>query len=111
VQGSLGKLGEATQRVVEVGKEIQGLEQILKSPKVRGGLGETLLASSWAADAPREHYELQRLFKSGEKVDAAIRLAAAGARGCQVPARELPPDARRAEEERQPLLRKQFAGT
>ena len=36
VQGSLGALNEATQRVAEVGKEIQGFEQILKSPKEIG---------------------------------------------------------------------------
>lgn len=74
VQGSLGKLGEATQRVVEVGKDIQGLEQILKSPKVRGGLGETLLAELLSQMLPQEHYALQHAFKSGEKVDAAIRV-------------------------------------
>lgn len=75
VQGSLGKLDTATQRVVDVGKEIQGLEQILKSPKVRGGLGEMLLAELLAQMLPREHYELQHPFKSGEKVDAVVRLA------------------------------------
>jgi len=74
VQGSLGKLGEATQRVVEVGKDIQGLEQILKSPKVRGGLGETLLAELLSQMLPQEHYALQHLFKSGERVDAALRI-------------------------------------
>jgi len=74
VQGKLGQLGEATQRVVEVGKDIQGLEQILKSPKVRGGLGETLLERLLAEMLPREHYALQHGFKSGEKVDAAIRV-------------------------------------
>lgn len=74
VQGSLGKLGEATQRVVEVGREIQGLEQILKSPKVRGGLGETLLAELLAQMLPQEHYTFQHAFKSGEAVDAAIRI-------------------------------------
>ncbi len=73
VKGKLGQLGEATQRVVEVGKEIQGLEQILKSPKLRGGLGETLLENLLAQVLPR-HYELQHGFKSGEKVDAAIQI-------------------------------------
>ena len=74
VQGSLGKLAEATQRVAEVGRDLQGLERILKSPKVRGGLGETLLAELLAQMLPREHYELQYGFKSGEKVDAVIRI-------------------------------------
>src|SRR5437867_2764282 len=64
VQGSLGKLGEATLRVVEVGKDIQGLEQILKSPKVRGGLGETLLAELLSQMLPQEHYAIQHPFKS-----------------------------------------------
>ncbi|OGK80106.1 MAG: hypothetical protein A2X50_07325 [Candidatus Rokubacteria bacterium GWF2_70_14] len=75
VQGSLGKLGEATQRVEEVGREIHGLEQVLKSPKIRGGLGETLLEQLLAQMLPREHYELQYGFKSGDRVDAAIRIS------------------------------------
>ena len=110
VQGSLGKLGEATQRVVDVGKEIQGLEQILKSPKIRGGLGEMLLEQLLAQMLPREHYELQHLFKSGERVDAAISLAG----------RLVPVDAKfplenfrrmlaEPEEERRRPVRKQFA--
>ena len=74
VQGSLGKLAEATQRVAEVGRDLQGLERILKSPKIRGGLGETLLTELLAQMLPREHYELQYGFKSGEKVDAVIRI-------------------------------------
>jgi DNA recombination protein RmuC len=74
VQGSLGTLREATQRVVDIGRDIQGLEQVLKSPKVRGGLGETLLEQVLAQMLPREHWTMQYGFKSGEKVDAVIRI-------------------------------------
>lgn len=74
VQGSLGSLREATQRVLDVGRDIQGLEQVLKSPKVRGGLGETLLERLLDEMLPREHWVSQHGFRSGEKVDAAIRI-------------------------------------
>ena len=74
VQGSLGTLREATQRVVDIGRDIQGLEQVLKSPKVRGGLGETLLEQVLAQMLPREHWSMQHGFRSGEKVDAVIRI-------------------------------------
>jgi DNA recombination protein RmuC len=74
VQGSLGTLQEATRRVVEIGREIQGLEQVLKSPKMRGGLGETLLERLLDEMLPREHWMTQHGFRSGEKVDAAIRI-------------------------------------
>ncbi len=110
VQGRLGQLGEATQRIVEVGKEIQGLEQILKSPKVRGGLGETLLAELLAQMLPREHYTLQHPFKSGEKVDAAIRI---GGRLVPVDAKFPLENFRRIlaepEEDKRRPFRKQFA--
>jgi DNA recombination protein RmuC len=74
VQGSLGTLHEATRRVAEIGREIQGLEQVLKSPKMRGGLGETLLERLLDEMLPREHWMTQHSFRSGEKVDAAIRI-------------------------------------
>jgi DNA recombination protein RmuC len=109
VQGSLGKLHEATQRVAEVGREIQGLEQILKSPKVRGGLGETLLAELLGQMLPREHYHLQHGFKSGEKVDAAIVI---GGRLVPVDAKFPLENFRRmvaeADEDRRRALRKTF---
>jgi DNA recombination protein RmuC len=74
VQGSLGKLGEATQRVAEVGRDIQGLEQVLRSPKIRGGLGETLLEQVLTQMLPRGHWDLQHGFRSGERVDAVVRV-------------------------------------
>jgi DNA recombination protein RmuC len=74
VQGSLGRLGEATQRVVEVGRDLQGLEQVLRSPKMRGGLGETLLGELLGQMLPREHYAMQHGFRTGDRVDAVVRI-------------------------------------
>src|SRR5262245_22941442 len=62
VQGSLGKLGEVTQRVFDIGKDISGLEQILRSPKVRGGLGEAFLEGLLGQMRARETYEMQNAF-------------------------------------------------
>jgi DNA recombination protein RmuC len=74
VQGSLGKLGEATQRVFDVGRDIAGLEQILRSPKVRGGLGELMLENLLAQLLPREHWALQHGFTTGDRVDAVVKI-------------------------------------
>ena len=73
VQGSLGKLGETNQRIFEVGKSIAGLEQILKSPKVRGGLGETFL-ENLLSQMLLGHFELQYQFSTGDRVDAVVRI-------------------------------------
>ncbi len=74
VQGSLGRLEEATRHVLEVGQSVAGLEDLLKPPQIRGGLGETLLEQLLAQILPREHFALQYTFRSGEKVDAVLKI-------------------------------------
>jgi DNA recombination protein RmuC len=75
VHGQLGALGEATRRMEQVGRDIAGLEQILRAPKIRGGFGETLLERLLAEILPADSYRLQHTFRSGDKVDAAIVVA------------------------------------
>lgn len=74
VSKGLGSLSEATQKVFDVGKDIASLQEILRSPKLRGGLGELFLGDLLAQIFPPAHYTLQHRFKSGEAVDAVIRI-------------------------------------
>lgn len=74
VHGRLGALAEATRRLEEVGRDIAGLEQILRAPKLRGGLGEILLERLLGDILPAGTYRVQHAFRSGDKVDAAIVL-------------------------------------
>lgn len=74
VQDRLGQLHQATQSMMDIGKDISSLQNILKSPKLRGGLGELLLGELLYQILPEEHYALQYGFKSGAIVDAVIFL-------------------------------------
>jgi DNA recombination protein RmuC len=70
----LGKLAEANTQMLERARDLARLEQALRPPKARGGLGELLLANLLADILPPGRYGLQHGFSSGERVDAVIRL-------------------------------------
>lgn len=74
VQQGLGELREATARVYEVGRDVATLHDILRAPKLRGGLGELLLGDLLAQVLPPAHFTLQHAFADGERVDAVVRL-------------------------------------
>ena len=74
VQRSLGTLEESNRKLYEIGKDISSLQQILQAPKLRGGLGELLLEDLLAQILPADHFAVQHTFRSGQKVDAIIKL-------------------------------------
>lgn len=74
VQHRLGVLQQATQSMMDVGKDIASLHDILRAPKLRGGMGELLLAELLRQVLPEDHFALQYRFSNGSQVDAVIRL-------------------------------------
>jgi len=75
VATSLGQLSEANKRILEVGRDISSLQELLRAPKFRGEIGETMLENILAQVLPKDHYKLQYRFKTGDTVDAVIKLA------------------------------------
>ncbi|MBI3559464.1 DNA recombination protein RmuC [Candidatus Gottesmanbacteria bacterium] len=59
----------------EIGKSMKDLQQFLSSPKLRGGLGEQILKQLLEDSLPKQSFNLQYTFRSGVKVDAAIKTA------------------------------------
>ncbi len=74
VKKDLGKMEEITREVLEKAKNISNLEGLLRAPKFRGGFGELILGDLLAQILPPTFYTLQHKFKSGEMVDAVIKI-------------------------------------
>ena len=74
VSEKLGELSKTSEQIHEVGKNIATLQEILRPPKLRGGLGEQFLGELLSQILPSEFFTLQYQFSSGERVDAVVRL-------------------------------------
>jgi len=72
VQKNLGELGRATQEIKELGQSVSKLDDLLRAPKLRGGLGEFLLEDLLRQVLPAKHFAMQHRFRSGNVVDAII---------------------------------------
>jgi hypothetical protein len=65
IQRTLGELSKSSQNMEALGKEISGLSDLLKAPKLRGGIGELFLGDLLAQMLSPENYQLQYTFPGG----------------------------------------------
>ena len=63
-------------KMSEIGRSMQELQEFLKSPKLRGNIGEEVLKDLIGQMFPKSSFHLQYQFKTGNKVDAAIKTEA-----------------------------------
>lgn len=69
VQKNIGEMSE-------IGRSMRDLQDLLKSPKLRGNIGEQVLKELLGQMLPKSSFHLQYAFKSGVIVDAAIKTEA-----------------------------------
>src|SRR5918911_585493 len=70
----LGKLDGTAAQMLARANDLARLEQALRPPKARGGGGELLLGNLLRDSLPPDAYRLQHTFRTGERVDAVIRV-------------------------------------
>ncbi len=57
----------------EIGRSMQELQEFLRSPKLRGNIGEQVLKELLRQNFPPDSFQTQYAFKNGERVDAVIK--------------------------------------
>lgn len=69
----IGKLQKEAGQFSSVSESMRDLHAFLKSPKLRGNIGESVLKDLISQIFPKNSFHLQYSFKSGTTVDAAIK--------------------------------------
>ena len=66
-------VGTEVGKMSEIGRNMRELQDFLKSPKLRGNIGEQVLKDLISQMFPKNSFNLQYQFKTGDIVDAAIK--------------------------------------
>jgi len=72
----IGEVQKSIGEMSEIGRGMKELQEFLRSPKLRGNVGEQVLKELLSQYLPKQSFYLQYSFRSGEKVDAAIKTSA-----------------------------------
>ncbi|OQB44464.1 MAG: DNA recombination protein RmuC [Parcubacteria group bacterium ADurb.Bin159] len=73
INSQINQLASNLGELTEVGRDIKSFSEFLKSPKLRGNIGEEILQDLLEQYFSKEHFALQYKFKSGERVDAILK--------------------------------------
>lgn len=60
-------------KMQEIGQSMKDLQQVMKSPKLRGNLGEQIMKDLLEQILPKSGFMMQHKFKSGDTVDAVVK--------------------------------------
>jgi len=69
----IGKVQRELGSMSEIGRQMQGLQDFLQSPKLRGNIGEEVMKDLLSQQIPHEQFALQYSFKDGVIVDAIVK--------------------------------------
>lgn len=70
----ISTVSKSVGEMTEIGRGMKDLQEFLRSPKMRGQIGEAVLKDILGQALPKQHFHLQYAFKGGEIVDAALQL-------------------------------------
>lgn len=70
----IADVGKELGSMSEIGRSMKDLQSFFKSPKLRGNIGEQVLKELLEEMLPAGNFMLQHTFKSGERVDALIKV-------------------------------------
>ncbi|MCD6194909.1 DNA recombination protein RmuC [bacterium] len=73
VASLFGKMNKEIGRLQDVSTSIKDLQEFLKSPKLRGNVGEQILRDLLEEVLPKSAFRFQHKFKEGQVVDAVIK--------------------------------------
>jgi len=69
----IGRVSKELGEMSEMTRQMKDLQDFLRSPKLRGNIGEQVLRDLLEQVLPREHFSLHYGFKEGQIVDAVIK--------------------------------------
>ncbi len=67
-------MGQRLEQLDQLVRQVDEMNRVFHSPRLRGGLGETMMEDLIRNRLPREGYEFQYPFSGGQRADAVIRM-------------------------------------